>query len=232
MINNRPPRTWFYPNFAVLFGAALMPYFWWTTVFTVFTVLWQSVYGMSAIMMAVHMLPIGVLAFAVSFTGGLSRRIQPKWLILGGQILVVIATVLLAFADGEDKYWPFVFPAFCIGTTGAMFAYTHTNIAIFRTAPPNEASESGTIGALFNGALQLGSALGVAAITSIESSVEARSPKGAEGFEGRQAAFWFLLAVVVVEVVAVAVFYRTSKNVVPDVEERVDDGSEKVSSSQ
>jgi nitrate/nitrite transporter NarK len=217
----RPPRTWFLPNFAVLFGAALLPYFWWTAIFTIFTVLWQSVYGWSAISMAVHTLPIGIPAFAVSFTGGLSAkgRIQPKWLILGGQVLVLIATVLLIFADRPERYWPIVFPAFILGTTGAMFAYTHNNIAIFRTAP---ASMSGVIGALFNGALQLGSALGIAAITSIQTSVEVRAPGGYEegfkGFEGRRAAFYFLLAVVAVEVVAVAVFYRLSKVMSVDVE--------------
>lgn len=51
----RPPSTWFLPNFAVLFGAALLPYFWWTTVFVVFFPLWQQVYGWSAIKSGLHM---------------------------------------------------------------------------------------------------------------------------------------------------------------------------------
>ena len=50
-----PPRTWFLPNFLVLFFTALMPFFWWTTVFTVYTTLWQDVWGWSAISMAIHM---------------------------------------------------------------------------------------------------------------------------------------------------------------------------------
>ena len=50
-----PPRTWFLPNFAVLFGTALLPYFWWTTIFTVFTLLWQDDYHWSAISTAIHM---------------------------------------------------------------------------------------------------------------------------------------------------------------------------------
>jgi nitrate/nitrite transporter NarK len=122
----RPPRTWFYPNFGLLFAVALMPYFWWTTVFTVFTILWQNVYHWSAIMTAVRFIPIGVFAFAMSFTGGLARRISPKWIILSAQLAVIVATILLAFADSEEHYWPFAFPAFIIGTTGAMLTYTHT----------------------------------------------------------------------------------------------------------
>lgn len=73
-----------------------------------------------------YRIPIGVLAFAMSFTGPLSRRISPKWIILFGQGILIVATILLAFADGPDKYWPFVFPAFILGSAGAMLTYTHT----------------------------------------------------------------------------------------------------------
>ncbi|KII83762.1 hypothetical protein PLICRDRAFT_119051 [Plicaturopsis crispa FD-325 SS-3] len=201
-----PPRTWFYPNFAVLFAAALLPYLWWTTVFTVFTTLWQDVYHWAAISSAARMVPLAALAFAISFTGPLSRRISTKWLIMVGQCGMVIATVLLAFADGSgmDTYFSFTFPAFIIGSAGAMLSYSHTNIAIFRTSP---ASMAGTVGAIFNGALQLGSAVGIAAVTSIESSVEA-THGGFTAYNGRRAAFFFLLAIVLVEFAAVAWFYR------------------------
>ncbi|KAI0631643.1 MFS general substrate transporter [Trametes polyzona] len=202
-----PPRTWFLPNFAVLFGTALLPYFWWVTVFTLYTTLWQDIWHWSVISTAVHMIPIGVLAFAMSFTGSLSRVINPKWIILTGEGMCIIATVLLAFADGPERYWPFIFPAFVLGSAGAMLTYTHTNIAIFRTSP---ASMAGTVGAIFNGALQLGSAVGISAVGSIETSVEA-THGGAQSYAGRAASFWFLLAIVGVEWVALLVFYRRSK---------------------
>ncbi|KAG1850042.1 major facilitator superfamily domain-containing protein [Suillus tomentosus] len=50
-----PPRTWFYPNFSILFAVALLPYCWWFTVFMIFTILWQNVFEWSAISSAVHM---------------------------------------------------------------------------------------------------------------------------------------------------------------------------------
>lgn len=74
----------------------------------------------------IHRIPLGVLAFAMSFTGPLSRLINPKWIILSGQLLMIIGTVLLAFADTASKYWTLVFPAFVIGSSGAMLTYTHT----------------------------------------------------------------------------------------------------------
>ena len=69
---------------------------------------------------------MGAMAFVASFTGPLSRVIDPKWMIITGQVLVMIATILLAFADRPDRYWAFVFPGFVIGSTGAMLCYTHT----------------------------------------------------------------------------------------------------------
>ncbi|KZT01861.1 MFS general substrate transporter [Laetiporus sulphureus 93-53] len=206
-----PPKTWFLPNFSVLFGTALLPYFWWTTIFTTFTTLWQDVYHWSAISTAIHMIPIGVLAFSMSFTGPLSRIINSKWIILSGEGLLVIATILLAFADGPDKYWPFVFPAFVLGSAGAMLTYTHTNIAIFQTSP---ASMAGTVGAIFNGALQLGSAVGIAAVDSIETSVEEK--EGVSNYAGERAAFWFLLGIVGLEWISMLVFYRVRKESADD----------------
>ena len=65
-------------------------------------------------------------AFAISFTGPLSRKINPKWLILIGEIGVIIGTILLPFASSKDRYWPLVFPGFAIGSGGAMLAFVHS----------------------------------------------------------------------------------------------------------
>jgi hypothetical protein len=87
-------------------------------------------------------------------------------------------------------------------------------VAIFQTTPPELA---GTVGAAFNSALQLGAALGEAAMTSIQTSVDDKNPGKMNGFAGRSAAFWFTLALVVVETVVVAVFYRPSRNITAQV---------------
>ena len=69
---------------------------------------------------------------------------------------------------------------------------------------------AGTVGAIFNGALQLGSAIGISAVGSIESSVEEKQG-GPAGYAGRAASFWFLLGIGAVEFIAMLVFYRISK---------------------
>lgn len=81
------------------------------------------------------------------------------------------------------------------------------SIAIFETTP---SSMAGTVGAIFNGALQLGGALGMAAMTSIETSVE-RVNGGFYGYSGRAAAFWFLFAILAIQALAVLIFYRSQR---------------------
>ena len=64
---------------------------------------------------------------------------------------------------------------------------------------------AGTVGAVFNGALQFGSAIGLAVFCSIESSVRAG---GLREYHGRAAAFWFVLGIVLIEIFSVSYFYR------------------------
>ncbi|KAG2068126.1 MFS general substrate transporter [Suillus decipiens] len=209
-----PPRTWFYRNFFILFAVALLPFLWWFTVFTIFTTLWQNVFEWSAISSTVHMFPIGVTAFAMSFTGSLSRIFSPKWLILTGLSFCMVATVLLALGGGRQDYWPYIFPAFSLGSAGIMLTYTHTMIAIFQSAP---SSMAGTVGAVFNGALQFGSAIGLAGVSSIETSVEAIHG-GSHEYRGRAAAFWFLFTIVSIQFISVSIFYDRSTDHIPQPE--------------
>lgn len=66
---------------------------------------------------------------------------------------------------------------------------------------------AGTVGAIFNGALQLGSAVGIAAVSSIETSIEQKL-NSKTVYTGRAAAFWFLLGIIGVEIISVLVFYK------------------------
>ncbi|KAG2354307.1 major facilitator superfamily domain-containing protein [Suillus spraguei] len=188
-----PPRTWFYNNFSVLFATALLPSF---------CIMWQTVFHWSVMSTAVHMLPLGIIAFAASCTGSLSRIYSPKWIILTGLPLCMVATLLLALGGGKpENYWPFVFPAFVLGSAGVMHA-----------AP---SSMSGTVGAMFNGALQFGSAIGLAAITSIETSVEA-THGGSHEYTGRAASFWFILGIVTLQFILISIFYDHTRTSTPD----------------
>ncbi|KAG2357942.1 major facilitator superfamily domain-containing protein [Suillus spraguei] len=82
----------------------------------IFSIMWQTVFHWSVMSTAIHMLPLGIVAFAASCTGSLSRIYSPKWIILTGLSLCMVATLLLALGGGKpENYWPFVFPAFVLG---------------------------------------------------------------------------------------------------------------------
>lgn len=83
------------------------------------------------------------------------------------------------------------------------------SIAIFRCTPSHMA---GTVGAIFNSALQLGSSVGSAIVTSINTTIDnkALSPNP-HPYAGRSASFWFLLGAVVVETISVIIFYRPQR---------------------
>jgi MFS family permease len=221
-----PPRMWKYRNFSILVALALLPYLWWVTSFVNLTSWWQQVYGWSAIDTAVHFLPMGIGAWLISnFTGRFPNYFPHKYILLAGIVLSIIATVLLPFGDSPSRYWRFDFPAFTLGTIGMMILFANSSIAIFSYTPP---AVAGTVGAVFNSALQLGSAVGLAAVSSITNSLDEKTaesltpPLGTwaadlsavpqemwkRAFEGRAASFWFLLAILGIETIAVIVFFK------------------------
>ena len=219
-----PPRMWRYRNFGVLVGLALLPYFWWVTSFVLITSWWEQVFGWSAINTAVHFLPMGIGAWLISnITGRFPNWFPHKYILLAGLGLSIIATILLPFADSPDTYWRFSFPAFTLGTIGMMIVYANSSIAIFSYTPP---SVAGTVGAVFNCALQLGSAVGLAAVSSISTSVDEKArleipvtqfkdrlgeisdAMWKEAFKGRAASYWFLLGILALEFVAVIFVFK------------------------
>lgn len=67
---------------------------------------------------------------------------------------------------------------------------------------------AGTVGAIFYCGLQLGAAVGIAAVTSIEATVNKRASGDAPGYHGLRAAYWFIFAADAALLVATAIFYR------------------------
>ncbi|KAG9092918.1 hypothetical protein FRC06_011738, partial [Ceratobasidium sp. 370] len=136
-----PPKLWFYPNFAVLFAVALMPYFWWIQIYLTFSPYWQDVLHWSSIITGIKFLPLGIVGgFIMSNGRRIARLGRPKILILGSLSLSLAASLMLPFtAQLRNQYLPLVFPAFIIGTVGTAVVFVLTNIVFFRTTPPKYA---------------------------------------------------------------------------------------------
>ncbi|KAH7090873.1 MFS general substrate transporter [Auriculariales sp. MPI-PUGE-AT-0066] len=207
-----PPRTWRYPNFGILIAVALSVFLWFVALFYLILTMWQDVYGWSAVNAAVHFLPVGLVAGPLMiFSASWTERFEKKYILIASQVLVIISTVILPFADSPDKYWRLAFPSFIIGSAGASLLFVNANVALFQSTPTEIA---GVIASVFNSALQLGSAVGVAIITSIQLAIDKKNIGNADAnpYAGRAAGFWFLLAIVALETIAVVVFYRTNES--------------------
>lgn len=57
----------------------------------------------------------------VLFSHHFTKRFETKWVLIISEVLLIIATIILPFADSRDKYWSRDFPAFIVGTAGASF---------------------------------------------------------------------------------------------------------------
>lgn len=204
-----PPSLWFYPNFAVLFGLALLPFGWWVASFLAFTELWQGPYGISTIETGIRFLPMGITTgIVIMLLVIFPTPKKVKRIILVGLALVIPSTILLPFARGMENYWRLLVPAWIIGSVGNSLIIVNTQVAIFRTTPQER---SGVTGAALNSALQLGTVIVTAAVTEITSSVNEKQP--GDPYNGVSASFWWLLGCVVVETIAVTVMYREKKSV-------------------
>ena len=72
-------------------------------------------------------LPLGIVSiFVMSFMSYFLQRFRLKWVMLGGQMLVLAGTILLVFGGSAAHYWPFAFPGFCLGTAGTTIVYGTT----------------------------------------------------------------------------------------------------------
>ena len=66
--------------------------------------LYQNEYHWSAIMTSVHILPTGTFsALVAGVSSKLVEYMNPKWSILGGLILDIIATIILPFANTRQR---------------------------------------------------------------------------------------------------------------------------------
>jgi hypothetical protein len=176
-------------------------------VFLIYSSLWQGLFGWSAVSTSVHFIPIGLLSFITSFFGPSLLRLAPaRWVLLCSVSLIAISTILLPFADRAGWYWPLVFPSFCIGTVGATITFNYANIVIFQGTPSNSA---GTVGAVFNAAIQLGGAISISAFIALQTSVDSSSDlKGGNGYQGCAAGWWYIFSLQVVAALCVGVFYK------------------------
>ncbi|RDB17747.1 hypothetical protein Hypma_001136 [Hypsizygus marmoreus] len=220
-----PSWIWTLPTFTPLFFIVMSEYAYMNVTMFQMSNVFQQVWQVSALNAAVRTIPFGLTGLVTTLAMGfITPRVSPRWILTGGQLLVLGGTVLLTFAPTKDKYWPIVFPAFIISPCGIASGFVSANIAMLRTPlfkPGVDINDStALIGAIFNANLQIGSSIALAIVTAIT----IRSSPDPSIFAGYRAAWWFIIALAGFEAILAAVSLRG--NLVPP-ERSVDSDEEK-----
>lgn len=155
----------------------------------------QKVWHMSALMTAVHLLPMAVSGIIVNIIAGLIlHRVSNKLLMYIGSSSYMVAALLLALNRESSSYWAFCFPAFAIQVIGADLEFNVANMYVMSSMPPSRQSVAGGI---FQTAAKLCMTLGLGVGTAVFNSVQ-QSPSLAGYWDVEtqpySAVFWFSMA--------------------------------------
>ena len=126
----------------------------------------QHVRGYSAFEIGLAFLPttitLGILSAGI--TARLMARFGPRNLLLAGIPMIAAALALLAFADGNVAYFPFLLGAFVLfGVGGGMSFLPLLTISMSEVPPAHAGIASG----FSNATMQIGGALGLAALGTL-----------------------------------------------------------------
>jgi EmrB/QacA subfamily drug resistance transporter len=139
---------------ALVMGGAILPLLYY----------FQNVRGLPPVPALLRIVPMVVAAAAASpFVGGLVARRGPRPVILGGLVLIVAGSALLAPLQPATPY-PVVLVALLLIGAGNIAVITPVTEIVLESVP---AERAGSAAALNNAAVQVGGALGAATLTGV-----------------------------------------------------------------
>ena len=161
----------------------------------------QEVWHMSALEVAVHVLPMAVMGILVNiFAGMVLHKVSNKLLMYAGTMAYTIAFLLLALNRHSSSYWAFSFPAFILMVVGADLEFNVANMYVMSSMPPAQQSIAGGI---LQTVTRLCMTIGFGITTAIFNAVQ-QNPEMASYWDKETqpytATFWFAVAVSVISV--------------------------------
>lgn len=188
-----------------LLGAAWQPVWFFLNLYL------QQVLGYGAFEGGAALLPMTILImiFMVGVTERVVHRFGIKTTLLGGLAILAVGVAGMGLVRSDGSFATDVLPASLIAAVGMSLAYIPAMLAALSGAQPHE---QGLASGIFSTTYQVGSALGLAAITAVASSQGASRlgdlPALTDGF---QSAFIVAAAIAAVGALAVALVLRTPK---------------------
>lgn len=168
-----PMHIWKDKNFSICLAILMLGFFAFTPGAFFVALFFQNIWHMSALQVAVHLLPMAIMGIIVNiFAGIFMHRISNKLLMLFGTSGYTIAFLLCAVNRAEDSYWALFFPAFLFMVVGADLEFTVANMYVMSSMPKESQSVAGGI---FQTVVRLCMTIGFGIVTALFNA-EQRNP--------------------------------------------------------
>ncbi|KAK4580240.1 hypothetical protein LTR86_000443 [Recurvomyces mirabilis] len=130
----------------------------------------QQVWHLSALAVAVRLLPMAIMGMIVNVVAGLIlHKISNKLLMLVATLAYSTAFLLLAFNRHDSSYWAFCFPGFILMVVGADLEFNVANMYVMSSMPAHQQSVAGGI---FQTVAKLCTTLGFGISTAVFNAVQ------------------------------------------------------------
>lgn len=166
----------------LLLGAA------WVSMWFFLNLYLQQVLGATAFAAGAALLPMTglVVLVMVALAPRLQERFGSKPLIVSGLLILAAGLIWLSFIRADGNYVVDVLPASLLAALGMSLAFVPSLGTAINAAPP---AETGVASGLVSTSYQIGSALGLAALTAIVYGISGTEPSPLELTQGYSAAF-------------------------------------------
>ncbi|KAI9290330.1 major facilitator superfamily domain-containing protein [Umbelopsis sp. AD052] len=214
------PSWWRRPNFAGAFWIGFFNYASFMGYIYVTTLLFQDAFGYTALQTALYYLPMGIVAFfSANLVGFITPYTGYRSILIFGAVLALGGNIGSLYYSVEMGFWKLIFPMHLIMGLGQPMPYVGGQNAIVATAPP---SETGTLGAVYNTASQLGAAFGMAILTAVINGVNPSGATGADSIPGYHAAYYANIAFLSMAILIGIFFIKGNADATSVSEERTD----------
>ncbi|KAK8050899.1 hypothetical protein PG993_002284 [Apiospora rasikravindrae] len=189
--------VWRDKEFSLLLAILLLGFLSFPALFFFSALYLQEIFGYSALMTAVCLMPVAVSGVVVNVLAGRLLHIVSNKLLMGiGAAGFTISFLLVAVQRSGASYWAFTFPAFVIVVFGTDFEFNVVNMYVVSSLPKSQQSIASSV---FQTTIKLATVLGLGICAALFASVAERPARSGyyanDPFEPYAALFWFATAV-------------------------------------
>lgn len=204
-----PLKIWRAPNLGTANLAQFLMAAAWIPMWFFLNLYLQQVLGLGAFASGSALLPmtVAIMIMMIALAPRLMGKFGPKPLIIGGFVLLAAGMAWLALVRSDGTFWVDILPASLVAAVGMSLAFIPSLGTAVSAARPEE---GGLASGIVNTSYQVGSALGLAAMTAVAAAYGANELGNVKALtNGFSAAFVGAAAIAAVGALVTSIGFRT-----------------------